>query len=185
MYLFFEVNMTKFLLVLIACFPFATIRSENQMPVVVLETNLGEIELTLMPDIAPIACENFVGLVQMHYYDGVVFHRILKDFMIQGGDPRGTGAGGESIWKKPFADECMASVKFDKPGLLGMANSGPGTNKSQFFITTVPTPWLHMKHTIFGEVSSGFDTVKKIGAVKTCRAGGPYEKVIILKAYLK
>ena len=86
--------------------------------------------------------------------------------MIQGGDPTGTGRGGESIWGKNFEDECARDLKFDKPGLLAMANAGPGTNGSQFFITTVPTPWLHMNHTIFGEVSSGMDVVEKLEKVE-------------------
>ncbi len=185
--------MKKILLALVAVLPFTTINSQESAPmtkqtvqtVVVFETNIGNIELTLKPDVAPKACENFIGLVQKHYYDGIIFHRIIKNFMIQGGDPTGTGAGGESIWKKPFADECAASVKFDKPGLLAMANRGPATNGSQFFITTVPTPWLHMKHTIFGEVTSGYDIVKKMEAAKTGPNDKPVEPIKIVKAYVK
>jgi len=170
--------------------PFATINPQEKahvknQPVVVFETNLGNIELTLKPDVAPKTCENFIGLVKMHYYDGIIFHRIIKNFMIQGGDPTGTGAGGESIWKKPFADEFAAAVKFDKPGLLAMANRGPSTNGSQFFITTAATPWLNMKHTIFGEVTAGYDIVKKMETVKTGPADCPVEAVKILKAYVK
>src|SRR5690349_15817660 len=132
-------------LVFAFCLPFAMIHPGEEPAVkkdaiVVFETTLGKIELTLKPDIAPKACENFIGLIQKHYYDGISFHRIIKNFMIQGGDPTGTGAGGESIWNKPFADECVDAVKFDKGGLLAMANRGPATNGSQFFITTVPTP---------------------------------------------
>jgi len=102
-------------------------------------------------EVAPKACENFIGLAEKGAYNGLAFHRVIKGFMIQGGDPLGTGAGGESLWGKPFEDEFDKSVRFDRPGLPAMANSGPGTNGSQFFITTVPTPRLNDKHTIFGE----------------------------------
>ena len=130
-------------------------------PIVVFETNLGNVEIKLFTDVAPKTCENFLGLIQKKYYDGLIFHRVIKNFMIQGGDPTGTGAGGESIWGKMFNDECVVKVKFDHPGLLAMANRGPNTNGSQFFITTAATPWLNMKHTIFGEVVTGYDIVKK------------------------
>ncbi len=154
-------------------------------PVVVFETNLGSIEITLMPDVAPKACENFIGLVQKGYYNGITFHRVIKNFMIQGGDPTGTGAGGESIWGKSFGDECAAAVKFDKPGLLAMANRGPNTNGSQFFITTAPTTWLNMKHTIFGKVTAGYENVQKIESSKTGTGDRPLETVKITKAYVK
>lgn len=151
---------------------------------VVFETNVGTIELKLFADTAPKACENFIKLVEKHYYDGLIFHRVIKSFMIQGGDPTGTGAGGESIWGKPFADECNVKLKFDRPGLLAMANRGPNTNGSQFFITTVPTPWLNMKHTIFGEVTMGYEIVKKIEEARTFQ-DKPIEQIKIVKAYLK
>jgi peptidylprolyl isomerase len=153
-------------------------------PIVVFETNHGNFEITLKPDVAPKACENFVALVNKGFYDGIIFHRVIKGFMIQGGDPLGKGTGGESIWGKPFADECKTSVKFDKPGILAMANRGPNTNGSQFFITTAKTDWLNGRHTIFGEVTTGYDIVKKIESVPT--AGDcPVEAVKIKKAYLK
>ena len=129
--------------------------------IVVLETNQGNIEIKLMPDVAKKTCENFIGLVKKGYYNGIIFHRVIKGFMIQGGDPTGTGRGGDSIWGEPFEDEVSASAKFDKPGILAMANSGPNTNGSQFFITTAPTQWLNMRHTIFGEVVAGYDVVEK------------------------
>lgn len=129
---------------------------------VILKTNQGSITLKLYPDVAPKTCENFIGLAKKGYYDGVIFHRVIPDFMIQGGDPTGTGRGGESLWGSNFEDECSRSVTFDKPGLLAMANAGPGTNGSQFFITTAETPWLHMNHTIFGEVTEGYDVVQAI-----------------------
>ncbi|MDE3056202.1 MAG: peptidylprolyl isomerase [Verrucomicrobiota bacterium] len=170
-------------------FSFLTLQSEDlpvkKNSIVILETTMGNIEVTLKPDIAPKACENFTGLVQKHYYDGVQFHRVIKNFMIQGGDPTATGAGGASLWDKPFADECSKEVKFDKPGLLAMANRGPGTNGSQFFITTVATPWLHMKHTIFGEVTAGYEIVKQLEGVKTGAGDRPVSPVKIVKAYLK
>ena len=124
--------------------------------IVTLHTNCGDIKIKLFPEVAPKACENFKKLASSGYYDGITFHRVIKDFMIQGGDPTGSGCGGQSVWGKPFEDECSPDVAFDRPGLLAMANAGPGTNGSQFFITTVPTPWLHMHHTIFGEVIEGF-----------------------------
>ena len=162
-----------------------TKESSVKSTVVVLETNLGEVHITLMPDIAPKTCENFLGLINKKYYDGLIFHRIIKNFMIQGGDPTGTGAGGESVWGKSFGDECVPSVKFDKPGLLAMANRGPNTNGSQFFITTTATPWLNMKHTIFGQVTEGYDIVKKMEAAKTGPNDKPIEPIRILKAYVK
>ena len=134
---------------------------------IVLETNLGNIELQLMPEVAPKASENFSKLVEKGYYNGVIFHRVIKNFMIQGGDPTGTGRGGESIWGKPFEDECSPAATFDAPGILAMANAGPGTNGSQFFITTAKTPWLNMRHTIFGKVVSGYDVVQKIESAAT------------------
>ena len=152
---------------------------------VVLETTQGNIELKLFPDIAPKACENFTGLIAKGYYNGIIFHRVIKDFMIQGGDPTGTGRGGESLWGKPFEDECKPGVVFNKKGILAMANAGPGTNGSQFFITTVPTPWLNMKHTIFGEVTLGYDVVAKIEGVAVGAQDRPVQDVKIIKAYVK
>lgn len=150
------------------------------MPNVILETTQGTIEFKLFEDIAPKACENFTTHLKNKYYDGVIFHRIIEDFMIQGGDPTGTGRGGESIWGKTFEDECSRDVKFDKAGLLAMANAGPGTNGSQFFITTAATPWLQMNHTIFGEVVSGMDTIKALEDVKKGAGDRPIEDQKIL-----
>ena len=153
--------------------------------IVVLETTQGNIELKLYPDIAPKTCENFTGLVKKGYYNGVIFHRVIKAFMIQGGDPTGTGRGGESLWGKSFEDECVKDVKFDKKGILAMANAGPNTNGSQFFITTAPTPWLNMNHTIFGEVVNGYDVVEKIENVSVDSQSKPLKEQKIIKAYLK
>lgn len=154
-------------------------------PIAVLETNRGTIEITLMPDVAPKTVENFVGLIGKGYYDGIIFHRVIADFMIQGGDPTGTGMGGESLWGGKFEDECDANVKFDKKGLLAMANAGPGTNGSQFFITTAVTGWLHMKHTIFGEVTSGYDVIEAIEACQKGPGDRPVEEQKIVKASIK
>ncbi len=157
----------------------------NENPVVVLETTQGTIEIKLMPEIAPKTCENFIGLVEKNYYDGIIFHRIIENFMIQGGDPTGTGRGGESLWGRKFEDEVTPSVTFDKPGLLAMANAGPNTNGSQFFITTIPTSWLNMKHTIFGEVVEGYDNVKKLEGVEKDAQDRPLTEQKIIKAYVK
>lgn len=153
--------------------------------IVVLETNQGNIEIRLLPEVAPKACENFIGLVEKGYYNGLIFHRCIKDFMIQGGDPTGTGTGGESIWGEPFSDEVNSSVKFDKPGLLAMANAGPNTNGSQFFITVAKTPWLNMRHTIFGEVVSGYDVVEKIANTAASGSDRSVAEQKIIKVYLK
>ena len=147
---------------------------------VIIKTNRGDIKIKLFPDVAPKTCQNFTTLAQKGYYNGVIFHRVIKDFMIQGGDPTGTGCGGESCWGGTFEDECSPSVAFDKKGLLAMANAGPGTNGSQFFITTVATPWLHMHHTIFGEVVEGYDTVEKIENCQTGFMDKPVQKQEIM-----
>lgn len=156
-----------------------------EKPVVVMETNQGTIELKLFPDIAPKACENFIRLAEKGYYNGIIFHRVIKRFMIQGGDPIGTGRGGESIWGKPFEDEVTEKVNFNRRGLLAMANAGPNTNGSQFFITTVETVWLNMRHTIFGEVIKGYEVVEKIENAKTGPGDRPVEEQKIIKMYLK
>jgi peptidylprolyl isomerase len=153
--------------------------------IVCLETTQGIIEIKLNPSVAPKACENFLTLVKSHYYDGVTFHRVIKGFMIQTGDPTGTGAGGKSSFGKPFQDEVRADIAFDKPGIVAMANAGPNTNGSQFFIATAKTPWLNMHHTIFGEVVKGYDVVQKIENVKTGFADKPIETQKIIKAYIK
>jgi peptidylprolyl isomerase len=136
-------------------------------PRVSLETTQGIITLELYENVAPLAVENFTTHVKNGYYNGLTFHRIIKNFMIQGGDPTGTGMGGESIWKKPFKDEFKSGIIFDKSGVLAMANSGPKTNGSQFFITTAPTPWLNGYHTIFGRVVAGMETLDKLNNVQT------------------
>jgi peptidylprolyl isomerase len=162
------------------------VAADAKAPVVVLDTNLGKIELKLYPKVAPLAVKNFTTHVKNGYYNGLTFHRIIKGFMIQGGDPRGNGTGGESIWKKPFKDEFGSNVVFNKPFLLAMANSGPKTNGSQFFITLAPTPWLNGKHTIFGEVIKGKSVVSKMENVSVSPGNNmPMFKQVIKKAYLK
>lgn len=153
--------------------------------IVVLETNQGTIEIKLMSEIAPKACENFTGLIEQGYYNGLIFHRVIKNFMLQGGDPTGTGRGGNSIWGKSFPDEVTPDVKFNKAGLLAMANAGPNTNGSQFFITTAATPWLNMRHTIFGEVISGYEIIQKIENTATGAQDRPLAEQKIIKAYIK
>ncbi len=120
----------------------------------VFETDKGTINVALFAEQAPMTVANFVNLAQRGYYDGLNFHRVIDDFMIQGGCPQGTGTGGPGY---QFGDECCAELKHDVPGMLSMANAGPGTNGSQFFITHVATPWLDGKHTVFGKVASDSD----------------------------
>ncbi|MDA7817836.1 peptidylprolyl isomerase [Sulfurimonas sp.] len=162
--------------------------SAQNNPQIVLETNQGNIEIELFPDVAPLAVENFTTHIKNGYYDGIIFHRIIQGFMIQGGDPTGTGRGGHSIWKKDFKDE-FKDKTFNRPGILAMANRGPFTNGSQFFITTAKTPWLNGNHTIFGEVlPSSMGVINRLDKVVTSgRRGGdrPLETQLIKKAYIK
>jgi peptidyl-prolyl cis-trans isomerase A (cyclophilin A) len=156
-----------------------------------LETNQGRVVLRLFPDHAPKTVSNFVELAEGgkqwtdprtrqgttgKLYDGTIFHRVIPDFMIQGGDPLGTGTGGPGY---KFGDEIHPDLQFSKPYLLAMANSGPATNGSQFFITTAATPWLNGKHTIFGEVIEGADVVDRISHLKTRSQDRPVEDVVI------
>ena len=120
----------------------------------IIKTTKGDINLTLKPEVAPVTVANFVNLAKRGYYNGIKFHRVIADFMVKGGDPTGTGAGGPGY---NFKDEFVQGVEFTKPGILAMANAGKNTNGSQFFITHVPTDWLNYKHTIFGEVVSAED----------------------------
>jgi len=180
--------MKKIVLVILLMLNINLLADNN--PHIVLQTTQGSIELELLPNIAPLAVENFLTHVKKGYYNGVAFHRIIHNFMIQGGDPTESGRGGESIWHKPFKDEFKPNVVFDKPGILAMANRGPNTNGSQFFITTAKTPWLNGGYTIFGKVvnKSSMQTVMKLNNVATTgRSGGdrPLERQEIIKAYQK
>jgi peptidyl-prolyl cis-trans isomerase A (cyclophilin A) len=156
-----------------------------------LRTSLGPIVIRLLPDHAPKTVRNFTELAEgrrewkdprtgakstARLYDGTVFHRVIDGFMIQGGDPLGTGTGGPGY---QFGDEFHSDLTFNRPYLLAMANAGPGTNGSQFFITTVPTPHLNGKHTIFGEVIEGSDVVDKISQVRTDRGDRPVDDVVL------
>lgn len=154
--------------------------------VAVFETNMGKFECELFEDKAPKTVANFVGLAEKGYYDGVIFHRVIDNFVIQGGDPTGTGRGGESIYGHPFEDEFHPELKHDKAGVLSMANAGPNTNGSQFFITLAPTPWLDGRHSIFGQVIKGMDVVRKIGKVETIKPGDrPVNDVVMKKVRIE
>jgi peptidyl-prolyl cis-trans isomerase A (cyclophilin A) len=160
-------------------------------PTATLRTNMGTVVVRLLPDHAPKTVQNFTELAEGRrewrnpgtgvtskdrLYDGTIFHRVIAGFMIQGGDPLGTGRGGPGY---QFADEFHPDLRFDRPYLLAMANAGPGTNGSQFFITTVPTPHLNGKHTIFGEVIEGSDVVDQISRVRTSRDDRPVDDVVL------
>ncbi|ETY73798.1 peptidylprolyl isomerase [Lactiplantibacillus fabifermentans] len=174
-------------------------------PKATIKTNYGDIKVQLFPEQAPKSVENFVGLAKKGYYDGIIFHRVIPDFMIQGGDPTGTGMGGESIYGQQFEDEFSPEV-FNMRGALSMANAGPNTNGSQFFIvqnkTLDPrmvdqlkqanypeevvtaygnggTPWLDFRHTVFGAVSDGMDIVDTIADVATGAQDKPVKDVVI------
>ncbi|KAI1199102.1 peptidyl-prolyl cis-trans isomerase-like 1 [Nemania serpens] len=147
-----------------------------------LETSMGTITVELYTAHAPRTCENFRALASRGYYDGVVFHRVIPSFMVQGGDPTGTGRGGASIYGDRFADEISPELRHAGAGVLSMANAGPDSNGSQFFITLAPTPWLDGKHTIFGRVRSGMGVVKRMGLVKTGADDRPVEEVKIVRA---
>jgi peptidyl-prolyl cis-trans isomerase B (cyclophilin B) len=128
---------------------------------IIVKTDKGDIEGVLYPGKAPVTVANFLNLAKRGYYNGLKFHRVIPDFMIQGGDPTGTGSGGPGY---RFEDECTPELKHDKPGIFSMANAGPGTNGSQFFVTHVATPWLDGKHTVFGSVTKGQDIVNAVAA---------------------
>ena len=151
----------------------------DSITVAIIKTNMGTIEIELFADKTPKTVENFVGLANKGYYKGVIFHRVIKNFMIQGGDPTGTGRGGASFWGGKFEDEFVPDLKFDGAGILAMANAGPNTNGSQFFITLAATPWLDGHHTIFGKVISGMDVVYAIGEVKTGAGDKPINAVVM------
>lgn len=183
------------------------LESNDQNPTATIKTTLGDITLTLYPEVAPKAVKNFIELSQSGYYHGVIFHRVIPNFMIQGGDPTGTGRGGESIYGSAFEDEFSNQV-FNFNGALSMANAGPNTNGSQFFIVSaqeVPqamldqmkalswpeevietyaqkggTPWLDHKHTVFGQVVDGMDVVYQIEAVERDSHDKPLEDVSIV-----
>jgi peptidyl-prolyl cis-trans isomerase B (cyclophilin B) len=189
-------------------FPQLTTDVRENEKAVLMQTTLGDIKIKLFPSVAPKAVENFLTHAENGYYEGIIFHRVIKDFMIQGGDPTGTGMGGESIWGAPFADEFSMNA-FNLRGALSMANAGPGTNGSQFFIVQAPkvdermgeqmkqagypdeiigayletggTPWLDHRHTVFGQVIEGMDVVDAITNVETAPGDKPVVDVVINK----
>ncbi|KZP01316.1 peptidyl-prolyl cis-trans isomerase [Calocera viscosa TUFC12733] len=146
----------------------------------VIHTDMGDIHIRLFPEHAPKAVENFIGHAKSGYFEGVLFHRVIPKFMIQTGDPLGDGTGGTSIWGKEFEDEFSPSLRHDRPYTVSMANAGPGTNGSQFFITTTVAPWLDNKHTIFGRVVHGLEVVHAIENVKTDKVDKPFEDIKIV-----
>ena len=186
----------KFLLALIAILlvavgaggTFAAHKNNNrearnmENPVAVIETNKGTIEIELFADKAPKTAQNFIDLAKKGFYDGVIFHRVIDDFMIQGGDPTGTGAGGPGY---EIDDEFGEGLAHDSAGILSMANRGPDTGGSQFFITLKATPWLDGKHAIFGKVINGMDVVREIGKTKTDFADRPVEDIVMQKVTIK
>jgi len=143
-----------------------------------LDTSHGKIRVRLMPDVAPMHVSSTMYLTKLGFYDGLSFHRVITQFMAQGGCPLGSGTGGPGY---QYAGEFSNKVRHDKPGLLSMANAGPGTDGSQFFLTFVPTPWLDGKHTIFGEVTDGMDAVKQLEK-RGSQSGRPNEPMSIRKA---
>ena len=160
-------------------------KESDSMTVAIIKTNMGTIELELFADLVRKAVENFVGLANKGYYNGVIFHRVIDKFMIQGGDPTGTGRGGESFFGGKFNDEFVTTLRHDSAGILSMANAGPNTNGSQFFITLAPTPWLNGKHTIFGKVINGMDVVSAIGKVAKGPNDRPLKDVVIEKVEIE
>lgn len=147
-----------------------------------MKTNKGDIKIKFMPKVAPMHVTSFIYLARMGFYDDLKFHRVIPGFMAQGGCPLGNGTGGPGY---EFAGEFDPNVKHDKPGLLSMANRGPGTDGSQFFLTFVPTPWLDGKHTIFGEITEGLDTTMKALESAGTRNGNTTEKLLIEKVTIE
>jgi peptidyl-prolyl cis-trans isomerase A (cyclophilin A) len=142
------------------------------------QTSAGTFKIELFEDRAPITTKNFIDLANKNFYDGVIFHRVIDGFMIQGGDPDGTGRGGPGYTIK---DEFHPSLKHDAAGILSMANAGPNTGGSQFFITLAATPWLDNKHAVFGKVTEGMDVVRAIGSTKIGRNDRPSQDIVIEK----
>lgn len=161
--------------------------SQQQLyPNCVIHTTMGDIHCKLFPKECPKSVENFCVHSKNNYYNGHIFHRVIKGFMIQTGDPTGTGTAGESIWGGEFEDEFHPTLKHDRPYTLSMANAGPNTNGSQFFITVIPTPWLDNKHTVFARVTKGMEVCQNISTVKTNpKTDKPYDDVRIINITLK
>ena len=155
-------------------------------PHAVVETNMGTIEIELFEKETPKTVKNFIGLAEQGYYNGLIFHRVIDGFMLQGGDSTGTGSGGRSIYGATFEDEFVPTLRHTAAGMLSMANRGPNTNSSQFFITLAPTPWLDDKHSVFGEVVEGMDVVTKIGGTATSKPGDrPVTPITVLSVTIE
>ncbi|BBN00686.1 peptidyl-prolyl cis-trans isomerase-like 1 [Marchantia polymorpha subsp. ruderalis] len=163
----------------------AAAMADAAAPQVCLNTTMGDIVVELYVKHAPKTCRNFIELSRRGYYEDVRFHRVIKDFMAQTGDPTNTGRGGESIYGAKFEDEIHRDLKHTGAGILSMANSGPNTNGSQFFLTLAPTPWLDGKHTIFGRVCRGMEVLKRLGNVQTDKNDRPVHDVKITRAYVQ
>jgi len=156
--------------------------SKNSMTIATLETNKGTIKIELFTTRAPKTTQNFVDLANKGFYNKVIFHRVIPGFMIQSGDPTGTGTGGPGY---KIADEFSQNLKHDKPGIVSMANAGPNTGGSQFFITLSPTPWLDRKHAIFGYVIEGMDVVEEISKVKCNVNDKPVEDIVMISVKIE
>ncbi len=161
--------------------PAGDVSKKSDGNMVMMETSMGKIKIKLYTDKAPITTGNFKKLINEGFYNGIKFHRVIDGFMIQGGDPSGNGTGGS---KETIKDEFAPGLKHSKKGILSMANRGPNTGSSQFFITLAPTDWLDGKHAIFGEVVDGMDVVDKIGKVKTGANDKPEKDVVMTKVYM-
>jgi peptidyl-prolyl cis-trans isomerase A (cyclophilin A) len=161
--------------------PAGDVSKKSDGNMVMMETSMGKIKIKLYTDKAPITTGNFKKLINEGFYNGIKFHRVIDGFMIQGGDPSGNGTGGS---KETIKDEFGPGLKHNKKGILSMANRGPNTGSSQFFITLAPTDWLDGKHAIFGEVVEGMDVVDKIGKVKTGPNDKPEKDVVMTKVYM-
>lgn len=158
--------------------PKQTTTTAKKNSIAKFETSKGDFKIELFEDKAPNTTKNFIDLVNKKFYDGLIFHRVIDGFMIQGGDPKGNGTGGPGYEIK---DEFHPDLKHDSAGILSMANAGPNTGGSQFFITLAPTPWLDKKHAVFGKVTTGLDVVQAIGKVKVGANDKPAEDVVIKK----
>ncbi|KAL1482991.1 hypothetical protein MTO96_033432 [Rhipicephalus appendiculatus] len=159
---------------------------QRLFPTAIIHTSMGDIHLQLFTKECPRTAENFCVHAKEGYYNGHIFHRVIKGFMVQTGDPTGTGTGGESIWGDNFEDEFHPTLKHDRPYTLSMANAGPNTNGSQFFITVIPAPWLDNKHTVFGRVTRGMEVVQNISIVRTSpKTDKPYDDVRIISITLR
>jgi cyclophilin family peptidyl-prolyl cis-trans isomerase len=158
--------------------PKQTTTTAKKNSIAKFETSKGDFTIELFEDKAPNTTKNFIDLVNKKFYDGLIFHRVIDGFMIQGGDPKGNGTGGPGYTIK---DEFSPDLKHDSAGIISMANAGPDTGGSQFFITLAPTPWLDKKHAVFGKVTTGLEVVKAIGKVKTGPNDKPAEDVVIKK----